>query len=140
MFDNSHRTNEGNFDFEEASSSDDADETLSEEKIDKDWKIFPLTITTADDVCVKLNELIQNDKIPKDKIMYKYLKDTVQTMINFDHPYDPEVIEFFNTIEYLGGESAVNFIRGPMYHGQGRGGARNTDDAKFNLGGPSKPT
>ncbi|KAJ7386116.1 hypothetical protein OS493_012460 [Desmophyllum pertusum] len=94
----------------------------------------------ADDVCVKLNELIQTCKIPKDKIMYKYLKDTVHIMINYDHKYDPDVVEFFNTIEYLGGGSTVNFLRGPMFHGQGRGGIRNAEDAACNLGGPSKRT
>ena len=51
-----------------------------------------------------------------------------------------EVVEFFNTIEHLGGESTVNFIRGPMYHGTGKGGAKNPEDAKPNLGGPSKLT
>lgn len=126
--------------FTEVPVSDDADETMSEEERDSDWKIFPLTITAADDVCVKLNELIQTCKIPKDKIMYKYLKDTVHIMINYDHKYDPDVVEFFNTIEYLGGGSTVNFLRGPMFHGQGRGGIRNAEDAACNLGGPSKRT
>ena len=70
-----------------------------------------------------------------DKIMYKYLKDTVEVLIKYDHKYDPEVIEFFNTFEYLGGGSTVKFPRGPMYHGKGRGGAKNAEDAVFNLGG-----
>ena len=123
-----------------ASISDDAEEVVAEEEDDSDWKIFPLTITAADDVCIKLNDLIQSCKIPKDKILYKYLKDTVYIMINYDHKYDPDVVEFFNTIEYLGGGSTVNFVRGPMFHGQGRGGVRNAEDAAFNLGGPSKRT
>lgn len=38
---------------------------------DRDWKIFPLVITAADDVCVKLNQLIQSGKVPRDKIFYK---------------------------------------------------------------------
>ena len=89
---------------------------------DKDWKIFPLVITAADSVCVKLNELIQSNKIPRERIFYKYLNDMVHVMVDFNHQYDDEVIEFFNTIEHLGGGSTVNFIRGPMFHGQGRGG------------------
>ena len=72
--------------------------------------------------------------------MYKYLKDTVEVLIRYDHEYDPEVIEFFNTIEHLGGGSTVNFLRGPMYHGQGRGGVKNAEDVALNLGGPSKRT
>ena len=63
------------------------------------------------------------------------LKDTVEVLIKYDHEYDQEVIEFFNTIEYLGG-STVNFLRGPMYHGQGRGGEKKAEDAAFNLAGP----
>ena len=118
------------------------DDEMSEigEPEDSDWKIFPLSLTTADDVCIKLDKLIQTGIIPKDKIMYKYLKDTVEVLIKYDHKYDPEVIEFFNTIEYLGGGSTVNFLRGPMYHGKGRGGEKNAEDAAFNLGGPSKRT
>ena len=81
----------------DASISDDAEEVVAEEEDDSDWKMFPLTITAADDVCIKLNDLIQSCKIPKDKILYKYLKDTVYIMINYDHEYDPDV-EFFNTI------------------------------------------
>ena len=56
----------------DASISDDAEETVADEP-DSDWKIFPLTITVADEVCIKLNDLIQSCKIPKDKILYKYL-------------------------------------------------------------------
>lgn len=122
----------------DASISDDDEEVVAEEEDDSDWKMFPLTITAADDVCIKLNDLIQSCKIPKDKILYKYLKDTVYIMINYDHKYDPDVVEFFNTIEYLGGGSTVNFVRGPMFHGQGRGGVNNAEDAAFNLGGPYK--
>lgn len=120
-------------------STDDEMSEISEPE-DNDWKIFPLSLAAADDVCIKLDKLIQTGIISKDKIMYKYLKDTVEVLIKYDHKYDPEVIEFFNTIEYLGGGSTVNFLRGPMYHGKGRGGAKNADDVVFNLGGPSKRT
>ena len=115
------------------------DDEISEPE-DSDWKIFPLSLAAADDVCIQLDKLIQTGIIPYDKIMYKYLNYTVEVLIRYDHEYDPEVIEFFNTIEYLRGGSTVNFLRGPMYHGQGRGGEKNAEDATFNLGGPSKRT
>ena len=78
------------------------DDEMSEicEPEDSDWKIFPLSLAAADDVCIKLDKLIQTGIIPKDKIMYKYLRDTVEVLIQYDHKYDQEVIEFFNTIEY----------------------------------------
>ena len=72
--------------------------------------------------------------------MYKYLRDTVHCLIDPKQQYNPEVVEFFNTIEHLGGESTVNFIRDPMYHGTGKGGIKKPEDLKPNLGGPSKPT
>ena len=89
-----------------------------------DWKIFPLSIVAADDVCIKLDKLIQTGTIPKDNIMYKYLKDTIEVFIKYDHEYDPEVIEFFNTIKYLGGGSTVNFVRGPVIMGKEKGEKR----------------
>lgn len=52
---------------------------------DSDWKIFPLLLAAADDVCIKLDKLIQTGIIPKDKTMYKYLKDTVEVLTKYDH-------------------------------------------------------
>lgn len=129
----------------EAYLTENSDSLLEDEgdefaNVDRDWKIFPLVLTAADDVCVKLNGLIRSGKIPQDKIFYKYLKDMVHILIDYNHEYDHDVVQFFNTIEHLGGGSTVNFIRGPMYHGQGRCGARIAENAKFNLGGPSKTT
>ena len=115
------------------------DDEISEPE-DGDWKILPISLAAADDVCIKLDKLIQKGIISRDKIMYKYLKDTVEALIKYDHEYDQEVIEFCNTIEYLGGGSTVNFLRGPMYHGRGRGGEKKAEDAAFNLAGPSKRT
>lgn len=41
----------------------------------------------------------------------------VYIMIDYDYKFDDDVVEFFNIIEYLGGGSIVNFIRGLMYYG-----------------------
>ena len=115
------------------------DDEISEPE-DGDWKMFPISLAAADDVCIKLDKLIQKGIIAKDKIMYKYLKDTVEVLMKYDHEYDQEVIEFCNTIEYLGGGSTVKFLRGPMYHGRGRGGKKKAEGATFDLAGPSKRT
>lgn len=72
--------------------------------------------------------------------MYKYLSDITNIMINPNWEYDTEVVEFFNTIKYLGGERTVNFVRGPMWLGTGKGGKKNPEDVKPNLGGPSRTT
>ena len=50
-------------------STDDEMSEISEPE-DSDWKIFPLSLTAADGVCIKLDKLIQTGIIPKDKIMY----------------------------------------------------------------------
>ena len=76
-------------------------------------------VETADPLCVKLNDLIKRGKIPKERILYRYLNDVVEIMYNPFHKYDPEVVEFFNTITYLGGKRTANFIRGPMNVGDG---------------------
>ena len=36
--------------------------------------IFPISLPADDDECFKLDTRTQTDIIPKDKIMYKYLK------------------------------------------------------------------
>ena len=102
--------------------------------------MYPIALDRADDVCLKLNDLIQRGVLSKDRIMYKYLRDTVYCLIDPNHQHDEEVVQFFNTIEHLGGESTVNFMRGPMFHGTGKGGIKKPEEANPNLGGPSKPT
>lgn len=57
-----------------------------------------------------------------------------------NYSWDPEVIEFFKTLKWLGGQSTVNMLRGPMWHGEGRGGAFNPRNMVSNLGGPSDRT
>ena len=59
-------------------------------------------------------------KWEKDRILIKCLKDTVEFFINAKHEFDPEIVEFYSTIEYLGGRKPLNFIRGPMFYKQVR--------------------
>ena len=112
----------------------------SEEILDRDWFMYPIALDQADDVCIKVNDLIKRGLIPRHRIMYKYLRDTVHCLVDPNHQYDAEVVEFFNTIEHLGGESTVNFVRGHMFHVTGKGGIKKPEEANTNLGGPSKPT
>ena len=51
------------------------------------------------------------------------------------HPYDREVIEFFDTITYLGGKATASFMRGPMNLGDGKG-SHKTKEKIINLSGP----
>lgn len=77
-------------------------------------------IEQADPLSAKIHDLLQRGKISKDRIFYKYLHDVVEIMYNPFHEYDREVVEFFNTITYLGGKRTECFIRGPMNLGDGR--------------------
>ena len=59
---------------------------------DPEYITFPISFTKADEVCVRLNDLIQSDRITKDKILYKYLNSMTCTMINPNHEFDEEVV------------------------------------------------
>ena len=120
------------------SNNSNGEETDSD--IDKEYFIFPISLEKADDVCIRLNSLIKNGQIPKDRIFYKYLDSVSYAMIDPNHKYDDQVVEFFNSFKFLGGERTVNFIQGPMWHGCGSGGVFNPDSAKPNLGGPGRTT
>ena len=120
------------------SNNSNGEETDSD--IDKEYFIFPISLAKADDVYIRLNSLIQTGQIPKDRIFYKYLDSVSYAMIDPNHQYDEEVVQFFNSVKFLGGEKTVNFIRGPMWHGCGSGGVFNPESAKANLGGPGRTT
>ena len=76
---------------------------------DCDWFFVLLALHQADEVCIKLDVLIKRGLIPRDRITYKYLWDTVHCLIDPNHQYNPEVVEFFNTIEHLEGGKHCKF-------------------------------
>lgn len=51
-------------------------------------------VETADPLSVKLNDLIKRGKIPKERILYRYLNDVEETMYSPFHKYEPEVVDF----------------------------------------------
>lgn len=113
------------------------DETRSLD--DDDLYTVHVGVENDDPLCVKLNDLIRIGKIPKERILYRYLTDVVEIMYYPFHEYDREVVEFFNTITYLGGRRTANFIGGPMNLGDGRHSHLNQEcEKKMNLGGPSE--
>ena len=95
---------------------------------------------TDPDVCVRLHEMVQAGRIPKDIIFYKYLNSVTLSMIDRSHQFDEEVVKFFNSIKFHGGERTVNFIRAPMWHACGRGEVQDPQKAKPNPSGPSLTT
>lgn len=84
--------------------------------------------------------MIQAGLIPKNKIFYKYLDSVTHAFVHPNHEYDDEVVEFFNSIKFLGGEKTVNFLRGSVWHRCGKGVRKDAKDARMNFGGPSRMT
>ncbi|KAI8522267.1 hypothetical protein Bbelb_020210 [Branchiostoma belcheri] len=81
--------------------------------------------------------------LPQDRIFYKWLSGNLEYLLN-ENPqqfeWDEEVVEFYRSLKYHGGERTLNLLRGPMHLGQGRGGTKDPASAKMNLGGPSRVT
>ena len=109
-------------------------------EFDSDWRVIGLGVEEADPVCKRLNRLIKAGKIPKERIFYKYLSDVVEIFYNPLHPWDSDVVEFFSSLAYLGGQRTYNMVRGPMQAGQGRLCANKGGEVNMNLGGPSTET
>ena len=84
------------------------------------WRLPDCRIDQMDEVAVRLDQLLREGKISKDQIFYKYLPDTVAKFFDKQHTYDADVIEFYSTIMYQCGRRTFNFLRGPVFYGQGR--------------------
>ena len=95
-------------------------------------------VEEADPVCLKIQDLLRQGKLSRERIFYKYLNDVLEVMYNPFHEYDQEVVELFNTMTYLAGKRTTCFIRGPMNLRDGRNSHLRLTDKKMNLGGPSE--
>ena len=99
------------------------------------------SISHADPLCIKFNELLEKGVIERSGILYKHINDVVEIFFDRCDKYGNVVLVFFNTIAYLGGWSTVNFIKGPMCWGKGQSAiAANLFESEVNLDGPSEPT
>ncbi len=125
-------------DMEMCSCSEQSDEVLSDNVDEDDLFTVHVGIEEADPLCFKIQDLLRRGKISKDKIFYKYINDVLEIMYNPFHEYDKEVVEFFNTITYLGGKRTACFIRGPMNLGDGQHSHVTASEKRMNLGGPSE--
>ena len=99
------------------------------------------SLRIPDPLCMKLDDLISRGLLSSDGILYKHVHDVVECIYNPLHKYHPDVVEFFNTVQHLGGQATVNFLRGPMFTGSGSGiKKRNAADCRMNFGGPCTKT
>ena len=91
----------------------------------------------TDPVCRRLDKLIRNGNISKDQMFYKYLDNMTQIYYDSKHPYDKDVIEFFDSIIHHGGESTYNLDLGWIGFGNRRS---SSNEVCMNLGEPGIET
>ena len=89
------------------------------------------SISHADPLCIKFNELLGKGVVERSYILYK-----LEIFFDRFYKYDDDVFEFFHKIVYLGSQSTVNSIRGSMCYEKGqRDVAANFFEGEINLGG-----
>ena len=91
----------------------------------------------TDPVCRRLDKLIRNGNISKDQMFYKYLDNMTQIYYDSKHPYDKDVIEFFDSIIHHGGESTYNLDLGLIGFGNRQS---SSNEVCMNLGEPGIET
>ena len=101
---------------------------------DEKWRLLGCHNDQMNNVATKLDQLLRAGKNLSDQIFYKYL------LCDNPHTCDPDFVEFFSTILYLGGKVTFNFFCGPMFYGQGKmlSGNRDFRKIRMNIGGPSE--
>ena len=72
--------------------------TSSEEEVqfddhDEEWCLVAIGIEEADQVCVKLNDLIWREVVTKDRIFFQYLHNVIEIFYDPRHEFDQEVVD-----------------------------------------------
>lgn len=101
----------------------------------------------VDEVAEKLDHLIGEGIIPTDHIFYRLLKDITQ-FINHcgvqhkndgvKYNWDPLIVDWCNSVLYLGGKRTFNFLRGPVNFQRGKSSSFSL--ATYNLPLPDERT
>ena len=60
------------------------------------------SIIQTDPLCLKYNELLEKGVIERSGILCKHVNDVVEIFFDRFHKSDDDVLEFFNTVAYLG--------------------------------------
>ena len=118
-------------------SDSEVEEVIHVGDFDTNWRCLSVSNVEADPVCQRLDRLIREGLIPRDKILYKFLNDMTHIFYDKFHPYSEDVVEFLTSILYLGGPSTFNMFRGPMGIGMSQESECTT---RMNFGGPCMET
>ena len=89
-------------------------------------------------MCEKLQEFLESGYLCTQHIFYKLIKNAVEFVVSTNSfssmegqfQWDPEILEFLDTIEYYGHEATVHLLRGPGFYKTA--GERKADKHKFN--------
>ena len=65
---------------------------------DSETVLYAYSVKKADQICYKLDNLIHRGLIAKSGVLYKYLSDVVEIMIDQMHHYHKDVVEFINSL------------------------------------------
>ena len=106
-------------------------------KFDKKQGYLYVADDETDPVCRRLDKLTRNGNISKDQMFYKYLDNMTQIYYDSKHPYDKDVIEFFDSIIHHGGESTYNLDLGLIGFGNRQS---SSNEVCMNLGEPGIET
>ena len=98
-----------------------------------------------DPVCEKIQGLLDDGILQKDSIFYIYLKNSLTFVTDIGDPklqfqWDPEILQFVESLEYHGHEKTMNLLRGPGFLGTGKGGAKKFDWTSWNWPFPGRTT
>lgn len=107
--------------------------------------MFCRRYTYWDTVSEKLQGLLDDGIMQKESIFYLHLKNALSFVTNIGDPklqfqWDPEILQFLESLEYHGHEKAMNLLRGPGFLGSGKGGEKEFDWASWNWPIPRKTT
>lgn len=145
---------------EESDSCSDFESELHDEKLYEEEHIFlPLQMSNPcfdseaerfsfpDKVAERLDELISTGVIPEDHIFYKLVDNITRYTLHYSKTHkndgikfawDPVIVNWCNSILYLGGKKSYNFLRGPANFKQGKHST--FDMTRFNLPLPDERT
>ena len=88
--------------------------------MDEDGRLITVTTAQADTVFITFDKLFRNDVVSKERIFYKYLKDTVEFLCNPLQHYDADVKKKKLSVVYLDESKNYKFIRRPIGYDQGK--------------------
>ena len=136
--------------FEDSSDSESLDEYgFSKDLFASEVKGGIKQTKVLDPVAERIQCLLDSQLLTRDSMYYKLIKGSseyISWLVNrqnnhsLQFQWDAEVLQLVESLEYHGGRSVINLLRGPGHDGEGSGGIFAFDWKKWNLPLPGKTT